>query len=92
MALTDWLLIIIVLITFLVLHFENKIPVRGGTKSYEPWEPELDSYPQTKEGLKLPIKREKKEKTIQRLIMLLKWAIPSISILGLVIRRLYQYK
>jgi hypothetical protein len=88
MAPTDWLLILIALMSFLVLYLTKQIPERGGTKSYEKRDPVLDFHPETKEGLKLPSKREIKEKRNRQLNTVLRWAIPSISILVVVIRKL----
>lgn len=90
MVLTDWLLILSALLSLLVLYLTKQIPKRGGTVRYEPWDPEKDFHEETKDGKRLPSKREIKEKRIRRLITVLLCVIPTVSILVVVIRRLFH--
>jgi hypothetical protein len=90
MALTDWLLILSALLSLLVLYLTKQIPKRGGTVRYEPWDPKMDFQETTKDGTRLPSKRQIKEKRTRQLITVLLCVIPTVSILVVVIRRLFH--
>jgi len=90
MVLIDWLLILSALVSFLGIYLTKQIPRTGGTKRYEKWDPKKDFHEERKDGTRLPSKREIKEKRIRGLITVLLYVNPTVSILVVVIRRLFH--
>jgi len=91
MTLTDCLLILSALLSLLVLYLTKHLPKRGRTLSYEPWDPKMDSHEETKGGIRLPSKRQRKEKRTRQFITVLLCSIPIINIVVVIIRKLCHY-
>lgn len=91
MTIIDWLLILNALLSLLIIYLTNQIARRGGTVRYDPWNSKKDYQGITEDGRIRPSKRQSKEKRARKVIKILLYINPIISIGVVLMRKFCHY-